>query len=342
MRSQSKPAPGKANMADIARLAGVSMATTSRALSNASGVSPATREKVLRVAEDLAYVVSPEAASLKGGATGRVGVVVPHLSRWFFGETLTGIESELSRAGLDLLLYHVGDSENRANFFRALPARRKVDAVLVVGFAVTPAEQERLSLMGVGIVAAGGQNVPYPYVSIDDEAAGRQAIDHLLYLGHRRIAMIDAIDADTGPVSGRALAYRTALNEAGLGVDPALSVRVPWGPEGGAEGMEQLLSLKEPPTAVFAHSDEIAFGALRSIRRAGLRVPDDISVVGVDDHPLSAQLDLSSVHQDVRRQGELAGRLVTTLLDGGPATPAAVLPTRLVPRGSTAKPRPRP
>lgn len=341
MASSSGPSQGRVNMADIARLAGVSMATTSRALNNASGVSAATRDRVLRVAAELEYVVSPEAAALKGGSTRRVAVVVPHLSRWFFGEMLNGIEAELSRAGLDLLLYHVGESENRASFFRTLPARRKVDAVLVVGIPVTPEEQERLSLMGVGIVAAGGQYAPYPYVSIDDEVAGRQAVDHLLYLGHRRIAMIDAIDphATEWPIDGRALAYTTALGEAGLEVDPDLFLRVPWGPDAGAEAMERLLSLREPPTAVVAHSDEIAFGALRSIRRAGLQVPDDISIVGIDDHPLSAQLDLTTVHQDVLRQGRLAGRLVTTLLESGEVAPATVLPTRLVPRGSTARPR---
>jgi DNA-binding LacI/PurR family transcriptional regulator len=331
-------------MADIARLAGVSMATTSRALSNASGVAPATREKVLRIAEELNYVVSPEASGLSGGSTGRVGVVVPHLSRWFFGEMLEGIESVLGTARLDVLLYHVGDAADRQAFFNLLPARRKVDAVLVVGIPVGAEEQERLALLGVGVVAAGGQYAPYPYVSIDDGEAGRQALDHLLFLGHRRIAMIDAIDPNetSWPVDGRALAYTTALHEAGLPVEEELFLRVPWGPSSGAEAMGRLLSLHEPPTAVFAHSDEIAVGALRSLRKAGLRVPDDMSVIGIDDHPMAEQLDLTTVHQDVRRQGELSAQLVTRMLDGEDVAPSTILPTRLVARGSTAPPRPDP
>jgi len=328
-------------MADIARLAGVSMATTSRALKNAPGVAPATRERVHRIAEDLAYVVSPEASGLSGGSTGRIGVVVPSLSRWFFGEMLEGIESVLSARGLDLLLYRIGDARERADFFRRLPARRKVDAVLVVGVPVNDTEQERLALINVGIAAAGGQYAPYPYASIDDYAAGRQAVDHLLFLGHRRIAMIDAIDPNetSWPVDGRARAYTEALSEAGVALDEDLFVRVAWGPVAGAEAMARLLSLREPPTAVFTHSDELAFGALRTLRRAGLRVPEDISVIGVDDHPLAEQLDLSTVHQDVRQQGESAARLAVGLLTGDPVPGQTLLPTHLVLRGSTGPPR---
>lgn len=326
-------------MADIARAAGVSMATTSRALNNAPGVAPATREKVMRVAREHSYVVSPEASGLSGRTTKRIAVVVPHLSRWYFGEMLTGIESQLRRANLDLLLYLVDADEDRLHFFEQLPARRKVDALLVVGIPVTDAEQEQLSLMGVQIVAAGGQSAPYPFVSIDDYEAGRQAVNHLLHLGHRRIAMIDAIDpnASEWPIGGRSLAYTEALAHSGIGVDSELFVRVAWGATSGADAMSRLLALREPPTAVFAHSDEIAIGALRAIRRAGLRVPEDISVIGVDDHPLAQELDLTSVRQDVRAQGELAARLVIDALAGRPVAESNLLPTQLVLRGSTRR-----
>ena len=326
-------------MADVAREAGVSMATASRALSDAPGVAPATRARVVLAAERLAYVVSPEASALKAGQTRRVAVLVSHLSRWFFGEMLEGAECTLRDAGLDVLLYVVGDARDRRDFFARLPARRKVDAVLVIGIPVTDDERERLELMGVAVIAAGGQFSPYPYVSIDDHAAGRQAVDHLLFLGHRRIAMIDAVDPNERewPIDGRALAYASALAEAGIPLDDELFVRVPWGADGGAEAMARLLSLQRPPTAVVAHSDELAIGALHTLRRAGVRVPHDMSVIGIDDHPMAQQVDLTSVHQDVRRQGELAGAMVASVLAGETATPV-VLPTRLVPRGSTAPP----
>lgn len=331
-------------MADIARAAGVSMATASRALSGSRGVSAATTARVRSVAEELSYVVSPEASGLARGSTGRIGVVTTHISRWFFGEILEGIETTLAGQGFDMVVYGVGDADDRRRFFDRLPARRKVDGVVVVGIPISPAEQERLALLDVAVVAAGGQLAPYPFASIDDEAAARQAMDHLLLLGHTKIAMIDAIDPneDEWPVELRATAYASSLRAAGIEPDPDLFVQVPWGAAGGIEGMERLLSLHEPPTAVLAHSDEMAFGALQTLRRAGLRVPQDVSVIGIDDHPVSSLLDLTTVRQDPRAQGVAAARTVCASVRGDTVDPAVLVPTRLVPRGSTAAPRSTP
>lgn len=328
-------------MADIARAAGVSMATASRALSGARGVSSATTERVRRVADELAYVVSPEASNLSRRTTGRVGVLTTHISRWFFGEVIEAVERTLSARGIDTLVYGVGDAEDRRRFFDLLPARRKVDAIIVVGMPVTRAERERLELLDVAVVAAGGQVADYPFVSIDDEVAGRQAMDHLLLLGHRRIAMIDAIDPNEAewPVELRSRAYSAAIAASGADADPELFVQAPWGPEGGAEAMAQLLSLPEPPTAVFAHSDEMAFGALRTLRQAGLEVPRDMSVIGIDDHPFSSLVDLTTIRQDARAQGVAAARAACAKIDGADVDPVMLVPTRLVPRGSTAAPR---
>ncbi len=261
-------------LADVARLAGVGVGTASRALSGSPKVAAATRQKVLDVAESLHYVVSPDAAGLARGTTGRVALVVPHLSRWFFGAVTEGIDSVLRGAELDVLLYHVGDLRDRQDFFERLPARRKVDAVVVVAFPVEELERKRLELMGVQVVAAGGQSVGYPSVRIDDYVAARQAVDHLLFLGHRRIGMLEARDPDQPTlVPPRSRAFHEALAERGITVDSSLVVTSDWGGEQGAQAMAQLISLPDPPTAVFAHSDEVALGAMRTIRRATPRSP---------------------------------------------------------------------
>jgi DNA-binding LacI/PurR family transcriptional regulator len=337
--------PGRLTLADIARLAGVGLGTASRALNNAPGVAPATRQRVLAVAEQHAYVVSPEASKLAGGTTGRVGLVVPHLSRWFFGAMVEALEAVFRDAGLDVLLYRVGDLHDRRSFFDQLPARRKVDAVVVVAFPVEESERERLELLGVQIVAAGGQEADYPFVAIDDRDAGRQAVEHLVSLGHRSIAMIATSDPGQRrrPPTGRTTAYYEALAAAGIAPDPRLVVTTAWGGEESALAMAQLLSIPERPTALYAHSDEIAFGALRTIRRAGLRVPEDISVVGIDDHPHAALFDLTTVAQPVEEQGRRAAELVIALLGRssgiGDGPSSVLLPTRLVVRHSTAPPR---
>jgi len=339
----SAETPRELTLADIARIAGVGLGTASRALRGLPNVSPATRKKVLEVAEKHEYVVSPDASQLKKRATGRVAVVVPHLSRWFFGEMLDGIESELRRSQYDLLLYHVGNLEERRSFFELLPARRKVDAVIVVGFPVEDAERKRLELMlGVQIVAAGGQHEVYPHVCIDDPKAGGQAVGHLLALGHRRIAMIEAIDPEQPyQPSGRSAAYYQALAGAGIDADPSLVVTTDWGGEQGAAAMARLLSLPSLPTAVYAHSDEVAIGAMRTIHDAGLRVPEDISIVGIDDHPLASLLHLTTVKQDVRRQGVLTAEMLLGLLRHEDEVQRSItVDTHLIVRRSTASPRP--
>jgi LacI family transcriptional regulator, repressor for deo operon, udp, cdd, tsx, nupC, and nupG len=196
--------------------------------------------------------------------------------------------------------------------------------------------------MGVSILAAGGQSADYPYVCIDDKAAGRQAMDHLIFLGHRRIAMIAAFDQDQlgwPDRPGRSEAYYSALREAGIAADPSLVTTVDWGGLQGAEAMGELLGLREPPTAVYAHSDEVALGAIRTLRRAGIRVPEDVSVIGIDNHPLAELTDLTTVSQPVRQQGVLAGQMVLGLLQGEDVDRAVTMPTRLIIRRSTGPPR---
>ncbi|WP_432505584.1 LacI family DNA-binding transcriptional regulator [Kineococcus arenarius] len=334
--------PEKTTLVDIARRAGVSLATASRALNDSYGVAAATRQRVLAVAEELNFVVSPTAAQLASGRTGRVALVVPHISRWFFAAMVEGLESVLSQAGFDVLLYHVDGADDRRDFFHRLPARRKVDAVVVIAFPIGATERERLELMGVTVVAAGGQSASYPFVCIDDRVAARQAVDHLIFLGHRRIAMIAAQDPDepNWPATpGRSQGYYDALTGAGLPTDDGLVQTIPWGGDAGAEAMAKLLSLREPPTAVYAHSDEVALGAVRTLRRAGLRVPEDISVIGIDDHPLAELTDLTTVHQPVQQQALASGHMLLGILRGDDVERSITMPTHLVVRASTAPPR---
>lgn len=329
-------------MKDVAERAGVAMATVSRALSGAQGVSPATRDRIVVAAAELGYVVSPAASNLARGATNRVAIVVPHLSRWICAATVEVLEIGLRRAGFDVLIYQVEDAAARHRFFFDLPARRKVDAVIVVALPVNAEERARLELMGVQVVAAGGQMVSYPYVCIDDYEAARQAVDHLILLGHRRIAMIDAVDPempDWPTQSVRADGYRRALAARGLSSDMDLVVSAPWGGEAAADAMADLLSLPDPPTGVFAHSDEVALGAIRTIRRGGLRVPDDISVIGIDDNPLASLTDLTTVQQPVATIATRAARLLLDLLAGRETDTQITVPTKLVPRATTARPR---
>jgi DNA-binding LacI/PurR family transcriptional regulator len=330
------------NMADVARKAGVSTATVSRALRDMPGVSETTRERIKQLADELAYVVSPEASRLSGGATGRVAVVVPSINVWFFSTMLAGIEGVLRDADLDVLIYHVEGAEDRRKFFQRLPARRKVDAVVVIALPVPDQEAKRLDLMGVQVVVAGGRLRNYPHVRIDDNEVAHQAVGHLAKLGHERIAMIRTADPEGSLWAAdlsRSRGYREALKVAGLDFDERLVVTVPFGIDGGARAMDRLLSMRAPPTAVFAYSDEVAMGALRTLRRAHISVPEEMSIIGVDDNPMAELNDLTTINQSVETQGNIAGQMVLDLLHGRMTPDRQItVPTHIVVRGSTAPP----
>ena len=315
-------------MADVARRAGVSVATVSRALRHVEGVSAATRARVRQVAAELSYVVSPEASGLSRQYTGRVAVVVPRIDTWFYATMLAAIEDELRRADLDVLLYHIDGPAQRSQFLRDLPARRKVDAIVIVALPLPPDQAARLELMGVEVVVAGGRLRDYPCVHTDDYAIGTAAVGHLADLGHTRIAMIRTSDTDgTEWFSDieRVRGYRSVLAERGLSSRPDYLVSVPYSGAAGREGMLRLLGLHEPPTAVFAYSDEIGLGALSALRDQGIAVPGEMSLIGVDGHPMGALFGLDTVNQVVDDQGRQAGAMVLSLLGGRPREASEVV-----------------
>jgi LacI family repressor for deo operon, udp, cdd, tsx, nupC, and nupG len=327
-----------ASIEDVAKLAGVSIATVSRSLRGLPDVAAATRDKVLAAARELDYVASPFAARLASGRSSTLGVVVPFVHRWFFAEVLGAIESVLSEAGYDLLLHNLGDSEGRERFFSVLPVRKRVDAVVVVSLALTDDEVEALKTLQLPVGILGAHHPGMFSVRIDDVASAKMAVDHLLGLGHRRIALIGGDTNDPmrfTPPHHRLTGYREALDAAGADRDESLERLGYFTLDGGEAAMVDLLALSERPTAVFAESDEMAYGAIRAIRRAGLRVPNDIAVIGFDDHATAELLDLTTIRQPVAEQGVVLARALLAAL-GGTGKPAdVVLDTELIVRGST-------
>ena len=327
-----------ASIEDVAKLAGVSIATVSRSLRGLPDVAAATRDKVLAAAQELDYVASPFAARLASGRSSTLGVVVPFVNRWFFAEVLGAVEAVLSASGYDLLLHNLGDSAGRAQFFSMLPVRKRVDAVLIVSLALTDDEVAALKTLELPVGVIGVHHPGLFSVRIDDVAAARTAVEHLLSLGHRRIGLIGGDTDDPmrfTPPHHRGTGYRQALRDAGIEPEESMERLGYFTVEGGEAAMLQLLELPERPTAVFAESDEMAYGAIRAIRRAGLQVPQDIAVIGFDDHSTADLLDLSTVRQPVGEQGALLAQHLLDTLTKDREPSDLVLDTELVVRGST-------
>jgi LacI family repressor for deo operon, udp, cdd, tsx, nupC, and nupG len=331
---------------EVARRAGVSAATVSRALSGKGPVSAETRARVATAADELHYVVSSNASSLASGRTKNIGVVVPHLNRWFFSSVVEGAERALLRNGYDLTLYNLsGGGDERRSVFEHFLLRRRVDAVIAVALELTAEEISRLLAIGKPLVGVGGPLVGVPSLAIDDVAVARLATEHQLLLGHTAIAHIGgSLDENTDFHIGhsRRTGFLEAMAAAGLPTPPPALLVSDFTMAGAYASAKQLLGNPHyRPTAIFAASDEMAIGATLAARDLGLAIPHDVSIIGIDDHDLAEFFQLTTVAQFPQVQGELAAELLIAQLEPTrreePALTLA-LPFELVVRASTSRP----
>ena len=321
----------------------MSTATVSRALSGRGQVSASARDRVLSAASALGYVVSSRASSLASGRTRNIGVIVPFLDRWFFSAVLSGVAAAAMRQGYDITLYNITtDRDVRREVFDTFLRRQRVDAVIAVSIRLDDDETQRLLDLGLPVVAIGGPHPRLETLTIDEDAVAQRATEHLISLGHRDIAHISASpEFDTGfrVPSRRREGFERALSAAGIAQDAALVELADFTVEGGHRAATRILDRVGPrPTALFAASDEMAIGALLAARDRGLRVPDDLSIIGIDGHELGAFFELTTVDQFPLRQGERAADAVIRQLHGADAPPVpSPLPFELTVRGSTGR-----
>jgi DNA-binding LacI/PurR family transcriptional regulator len=332
---------------DVARIAGVSTATVSRALRGLPKVSEHTRARVLAAAAELDYVASPTAASLASGKTRVVGVVVPYVTRWYFAQLISGASRVLREHGYHVLLLDVGDNgPQRTLLLDSRMLSKRVDAVLVLSLQLHDVELQLLRRLRLPVVTVGTRTKGWPSVRIDDVEVARKATQHLVDLGHRDIGF-DGGEPTPHPAvatpSDRRPGSEEAMAEHGLTINPEHVLSADWSVRGGADAGEQLLSTCPRPTAVFVASDEMAMGVMHTAERLGVRVPEDLSVVGVDDHEQAWVHGLTTVAQPVQHEGEQASRLLLDELarhgQHNDEPEVLTVPTKLVVRSSTAPPR---
>ncbi|MEJ1154319.1 LacI family DNA-binding transcriptional regulator [Microbacterium marmarense] len=330
---------------EVARRAGVSTATVSRALSGRGNVSAPTRVRVETAAAQLGYVVSASASSLASGRMRNIGVLVPYIDRWFFSTVLSGIATALMRRGYDITLYNLtADRAERRDLFQTFLRRQRVDGIVAISIELDATETELLRQLKLPVIAIGGPNPQLTTLTVDDVAVARLATEHLLTLGHREIAHIGAnpeFDIDFHVPTQRRLGFEHALADAGIAAEAALYEPADFTIEGGFRAAKQLLGKPGvSPSAIFAASDEMAIGALLAARELGYRVPDDLSVVGIDGHDLGEFFNLTTVDQFPLGQGERAAEALLRELEPSACDPLqepTSLPYELIVRGSTAR-----
>lgn len=330
---------------DVATAAGVSTATVSRAVRGLPRVSPKTREKILAIAEDLGYVASSSASGLATGRTSTIGVLAPYINRWFFSTALEGVNQELHNRGYNLSLFNLGaHSGNRDRPFRRTMMHKHIDALLVLCTALTEDEIKGLHRMDMPLIVIGGPVPGCPSVGIDDYAVATQATGHLISLGHTDIALLQGVadpNLNFEVPRARIRGFQDSMATAGF------QVREEWNRFGDfrvRSGQRAMASLWEQPgpkpTAIVCASDEMAFGVIFEARRLGISVPDDVSVIGIDNHDFSEAVGLTTVGQRPSDQAELGTKMLMDELAGHRgAVRTVVAPHQLIVRESTTPPR---
>ena len=339
-KNPNDKASQRLQMADIARLAGVSSSTVSRALSGSKLVNDETRTRILELARSLKYSINIGAQNLRLKQNRTVGVVVPydartrqHLSDPFFLSMLGSLADALTEQGFDMLLSRV-DAETLDAAAQPFDSGRVI-GVILIGQWRHHEQLNQLAARRVPIVVWGAQLPQQLYCTIggDNAAGGRLATEHLIGRGRRNVAVFG--DTKLPEVAQRHQGYREALAAAGMAAAEHLHVAAAFLPQCGAEAVDELLRRGVPFDAVFACSDLLAMTAINALRRHGLRVPEDVAVVGYDDIELSSYFHppLSTVRQPIRAAGQALVAALLALVDGEPAL-SRQLATELVVRAT--------
>jgi LacI family transcriptional regulator len=339
--SRVRPArPGaRPTIFDVARVSGVSYSTVSRVVNGLPNIRTETRERVEAAMAELGYVAHVNARALATGRSNQIALLVQQVVEGFFLGVIQGADRAVMDAGYDLLLCTTHDRREKETSYVARLTHGMADGLLVLMPRSLPDYLD-------GLIAA---RTPFVLIDHEGDAPGadlvnaanadgaRQAMEHLIALGHRRIAIVTGA-LETGSSHVRLEAWRSALRAAGLPTPDELVVAGTFEEGRGREAAHELLALREPPTAIFASNDKTAFGVLTAAREQGVRVPDELSVVGFDDEPAASLTTpaLTTVRQPLREMGAAGvARLLARMRDPAASPERIVLPTELVVRAST-------
>jgi LacI family transcriptional regulator len=327
---------------DVARLAGVSTATVSRSLNGTGQIAPSTRLAIDDAVRELGYQPNRIARSLVTKSTQTIALLLPEITNPFYGALVSGIEQRTLELGYTMLLCTTEGDAGREETYLNLLRAKQVDGALVDGLVLPPERIASFIADGFPIVCLDRDvdSTAVPVVQVDNKRGGQMATEHLLALGHTRIAHV-AGAPELGISGERAEGYRAALRAAGIEPDPRLVEVGNYTEDGGYEAARALLARRRRPTAIFAANDLSAVGVLEAVAESGRRVPDDVSVVGFDDLRLAAYTTppLTTIHPPAREIGARATSLLLDLTRGKKVRRRRhLLDPELVVRRSTAPP----
>jgi LacI family transcriptional regulator len=334
----AKTKTGNSTILDVARKAGVSVATVSRALNNPEVVAAETVTLVQRVIQELDYQPDSAARSLRAGKTNTIGLLVDTISGEYFTPLLNGIEACTSQAGYNLLIFTSGRQGPR----KAVPASlgyRNTDGIMIFADSLEHTSLVQYYQRNLPMVLIHGRapdGLPIPCVTIENRDAAQMLVEHLIQVHHRRHIAFLSGPGNQEHSYWREIGYRKALSLHGIPFRPELVAPGNFDHQVAAAAVKMLLASGEPMDAIFAGDDGAAAGALSALQAAGLQVPEQIAVVGFDDQPLASYLTppLTTIHAPTEQVGYEAARQLITLIQQGQADPLTLLPTQMIIRRS--------
>lgn len=325
----------KATIKDVARQANVSVATVSRILNGQSGYTEETKQAVLEVVNQLGYTPNAIARGLVKKTSSTFGILLPSLTSNFMFALLDGVAQAARERNYSVITCHTGeDGKDTLNYLNVLSEQR-VSGVIIASEFVKEEYIERIIAMKVPVVLVSTvcENELFPYIKVNDKVAAFHATKYLIERGHRNIGMISGTKGDAVAGALRVAGFQQALKEAGIAFEEKNLVYGNFRFQSGVIGMQTLLKQSPDLTAVFAASDEMAVGALSCAYQQGIRVPDQLSVIGYDDTALAEMAipPLTTVHQPIYEMGE---RAVEMLIGGKNTGESIIMPFRIVERAS--------
>ncbi|MFJ3486023.1 LacI family DNA-binding transcriptional regulator [Pseudomonas sp. NPDC090202] len=326
---------------DVAALAGVSPATVSRALSNPQLVRADTREKIQAAIERLGYLPDGSARALASGRARTIGAIMPTLDNAIFAQAVQGLQTSLANEGYQLLLAtHEYNPSAELELIRALLGQA-IDGLVLVGADHPPQVWELVRAHDVRLLVTWAMHPTQPSLAFDNYRVGQLAAEHLLQLGHHNMGVISGHFRHNDRARARLAGFRETLCKAGLTLPDGNVVEQPFGFDGGRAGLNQLLKLNPRPTAVFCGNDVLSVGCLFQAQALGMNVPDDLSIVGCDNLPLTAQVSpgLTTVRLPTYELGQRTAATLMRWIRSGQVPDSDYLPIELIVRGTTAAPR---
>ena len=334
---------------DVAKRAAVGVGTVSRVINNSPNVRATTRQRVQDAINELGWHSNSIARQLSSGRTMMIGAIVPTFTRPSFVERLRGVVQIFSESDYDLTLFSVDTPEQRNKYF-SKPFDDRVDGLVIISLPPDDEEAPRIVNPRMPAVLIDGLHASINSFYIDDIEGGFAATQHLISLGHQKIAYISDYIEDVhnldilignSAMRNRYIGHRQALGNAKITFNPTWHKQVIHGREQAKQAALELLQMEVRPTAIFAASDTQAIGVMQAAQQIGLSIPDDLSIIGFDDIEVAQYMNLTTIHQPLYQSGADGARLLLDILQGKqqPLQPAQYrLPTKLVVRQTTAPP----